>query len=155
MATLTPDLMAQLITLALAHIPPEMLAGLQLPPPVFGAMEGEITAFSAETASLTARFPVKAWYQNPMGYMQGGMITAAIDNALGPLSFLVAPPNVTRTLEMTYIRPITPDHAFIDVQAQLAERDARKLIFTAQVRDEAGKLLARCRAVHWIVDALR
>jgi len=35
--------------------------------------------------------------------MQGGMIAAAVDNTIGPLSFLVAAPNVTRRLEMKYI----------------------------------------------------
>lgn len=112
-------------------------------------------AFSAENATLTARFPFKTWYQNPMGYMQGGMIAAAIDNTLGPLSFIVAPPNVTRSLELTYLRPVTREHTLIEIEARLVERDDPKLIFVAQVRGVDGKLLARCRATHWIVDALR
>lgn len=150
-----PTTLQALTAEALAHMAPAVQAALQLPPPIFSQMEGEIVAFSAENATLTARFPVKDWYQNPMGYMQGGMIAAAIDNTLGPLSFIVAPPNVTRTLELTYLRPITRDQVTIEIEARLLERDDPKLIFAAQVRSMDGKLLARCRATHWIVDALR
>jgi acyl-coenzyme A thioesterase PaaI-like protein len=49
---------------------------------VVGYVEGE---------SMTVRFPFDVRFTNPMGVMQGGMIAAAIDNALGPLSYLVAP----------------------------------------------------------------
>jgi len=33
------------------------------------------------------------------------MVAAAADNTLGPLSVLVAPPNLTRRMEITYARP--------------------------------------------------
>ena len=84
--------------------------------------------------------------------MQGGLVAAAADNTLGPLSMLVAPPNVTRTLDMKFSQPVTPDLENIIVKARLQERDGRRLIFTAEVRDQSGKLLARARALHWIIE---
>ena len=66
-----------------------------IPPPVFIEMQGEIIAFNLEKQTLEARYPVQKRYQNPYRAMQGGMIGAAVDNTLGPLSLLVAPPNVT------------------------------------------------------------
>ena len=80
------------------------------------------------------------------------MVAAAVDNTLGPLSMLVAPPNVTRRLEMKYSRPITTDLEFIIVTAKLVERKGRWLTFRAKVEDQEEMLLARARAVHWIVD---
>jgi uncharacterized protein (TIGR00369 family) len=123
-----------------------------VPPPVFVTMHGEFLAFDLEGEWLTARFPVPAEYLNPYGSMQGGMVAAAVDNTLGPLSMLVAPPNVTRRLQMKYSRPVTPDLKFIIVEARLTERKDRWLSFRAEVKDEEGTLLARARAVHWIVD---
>jgi acyl-coenzyme A thioesterase PaaI-like protein len=123
-----------------------------VPPPVFVTMHGEFLAFDLEGESLTARFPVPAEYPNPYGSMQGGMVAAAVDNTLGPLSMLVAPPNVTRRLEMKYSRPVTLDLRFIIVEARLMERQDRWLTFRAEVKDREGTLLARARAVHWIVD---
>lgn len=122
------------------------------PPPVFLAMEGQIVAFDLEAGSLTARFPVRTSYLNPYGTMQGGMIAAAVDNTLGPLSVLVAPPNVTRRLQMTYGRPVIPDMGHITVTAQLLARQDRWLHFRAEVRGPAGQRLAWAKATHWIVD---
>jgi acyl-coenzyme A thioesterase PaaI-like protein len=117
------------------------------PPPVFTAMQGEFVALDLEAGTLSARFPVLAHYLNPYGTMQGGMIAAAVDNTLGPLSVLVAPPNVTRRLEITYSRP---EMGYLIVTAQLLDRQGRRLFFRAKVRSPAGQSLARAKATHWI-----
>ena len=80
------------------------------------------------------------------------MVAAAIDNTLGPLSVLVAPPNVTRRLEVTYNRPVTLDMGCIVVDAKFLERQDRWLFFRATVRSREGLRLARAKAVHWILD---
>jgi acyl-coenzyme A thioesterase PaaI-like protein len=123
-----------------------------LPPPVFDFMRGEVLDFDPDSARLKVRFPVLENYLNPYGAMQGGLVAAAADNTLGPLSMLVAPPNVTRTLNMKFSHPVTPELEFIIVEAKLQEQDGRRLNFTAEIRDQEGKLLARARALHWIVD---
>ena len=87
----------------------------RVPPPVFLAMQGEFLAFNPEEGWLTTRFPVLDTHLNPYGSMQGGMVAAAVDNTLGPLSMLLAPPNVTRRLEIKYSRPVTLDLQFITV----------------------------------------
>ena len=123
-----------------------------IPPPVFTTMQGEFLTFDAQNGVLATRFPVLEQYLNPYGTMQGGIVAAAVDNTLGPLSMLVAPPNVTRRLQMKYSRPITPDLEYITVKGKLLERKGRRLTFSAEVRDREGVLLARARALHWIVD---
>ena len=122
------------------------------PPPVFVAMQGEFLEVDLDGGLLTARFPVLESYLNPYGSMQGGMIAAAVDNTLGPLSVLVAPPNVTRRLELTYSRPATPDVEYVVVTAQLLEREDRWLTFKADARAPSGLRLARAKATHWILD---
>jgi len=122
------------------------------PPPVFAAMEGEFLEFDLDAGLLATRFPVRESYLNPYGTMQGGMVAAAVDNTLGPLSVLIAPPNVTRRLEMTYNRPVTLDMGHIVVNARLLERKDRWLFFNAEVRSREGLRLARSKAVHWIID---
>ena len=123
----------------------------QIPPPVFVDMQGEFVHFDATESCLVTCFPVLERYCNPYGTMQGGMLAAAIDNTLGPLSMLVAPPNVTRSLEITYNRSVSPAMGHITIEAQFVEADEKKLYFTARVRDLEGSLLARARATHWIV----
>lgn len=123
----------------------------QIPPPVFEDMQGEFVRFNADDGCLITRFPVLERYCNPYGTMQGGMLAAAIDNTLGPLSMLVAPPNVTRRLEITYNRAISPKLGHIVVTAHFNGIEENQLLFTAHVRDSDGNLLARARARHWIL----
>jgi acyl-coenzyme A thioesterase PaaI-like protein len=122
-----------------------------IPPPVFTTMEGEFIEFDSDKGVLLTRFPVTEKYLNPYGSMQGGMVAAAVDNTFGPLSMLLAPPNVTRRLEMKYHRPITMDLEFIIVEARLVGRSGRWLDLTAEVRDQSGHLMARAKARHWIL----
>ena len=123
-----------------------------LPPSAFESMEGEFVSFDHDQGALVARFPVRSDDLNAYGTMQGGVIAAAVDNTLGPLSLLVAPPNYTRHLELTYSRPVTPDLGHILVRGVYLGRDVRWLAFRAEVRDPQGKLLARARARHWVLE---
>jgi uncharacterized protein (TIGR00369 family) len=128
-----------------------LASDLLSPPPIFESMQGEFLEFKPESKMLKARFPVLETYLNPYGSMQGGMIAAAVDNVLGPLSVIVAPPNVTRNLEMRYSRPAMPGMEFIIVEAVFLHQEKRVLKFKASVRDPEGKLLARAKATHWII----
>ena len=123
-----------------------------IPPPVFELMHGEFLSIDLDSNLVTTRFPVLPEYQNPYHTMQGGMVATAVDNTLGPLSMLVAPPNVTRRLEMKYSHPITNDIEYITVEGKLLKQDGSWLTFRAEVRDPEGNLMARARSFHWIID---
>ena len=123
-----------------------------IPPPVFELMRGEFLTFDLKSKRIKTRFPILTEYQNPYRTMQGGMVAAAVDNTLGPLSMLVSPPNVTRRFEMKYSHPITIDLEYITVDGILLERDGRRLTFRADVRDQKGRLLARGKSYNWIID---
>jgi acyl-coenzyme A thioesterase PaaI-like protein len=122
------------------------------PPPVFLAMQGEFLDYDPGNQSLSVRFPVLESWLNPYGIMQGGMVAAAIDNTVGPLSVLVAPPNVTRHMELKYSRAVSPVVGFITVTATLIEREGRWLTFRAEARDPQRQRLVKAKAVHWILD---
>jgi acyl-coenzyme A thioesterase PaaI-like protein len=130
----------------------DRLESFLIPPPVFRAMQGEFVSMDLEAGSLKAKFPILKKYLNPYGVVQGGMVAAAVDNTLGPLSMLVAPPNVTRRLEMKYSRSVTPAIKYILIEGYFQGREDRVLSFSAEVRDPATVLLARARATHWIID---
>ena len=121
---------------------------LKLPPPIFAEMGGEMIDLDMTAKTLTVRFPVQERFQNPMGYMQGGMIAAAIDNAIGPLSFMVAEPSVTKTLEVQYLRPISARIKQITVVAAFEAQHERELTFVADVLRDDGAKLAQARSVN-------
>ena len=122
-----------------------------VPPPIFEIMQCEIIEYKQEEKSLIVRLPVLEKWQNPFGSMQGGMIDASIDNAVGPLSLLVAPVNMTRTIETKILNAITMDVETIYVKAKLVEAKKRRLIFEADVVDDEGMVYATSRIVNFII----
>jgi len=100
------------------------------PPPVFSVMQGQFLEYDPEQALLRTRFPVLESWLNPYGMMQGGMLAAAVDNTIGPLSALVAPANVTRQMELKYSQAVTLETGFVTVTARLTDRQGRWLTFS-------------------------
>lgn len=135
-------------------LPPELprIEGLQIPPPVFIEMGGEILSVDLEQGVLLARFPTQQRFQNPMGYMQGGIILAAVDNAIGPLSVMLARPSVTTQLSTSYLRPVRAEDAYITVEARLQDRTRRRLFFAATVYNPAGAITTLVQATQMIIQ---
>lgn len=126
-------------------------AALQIPPPCSEEMKTEFVAFDEAERLLAARFPVEARYQNPLGYMQGGFVTAAVDNTLGPLSYLLAPPSVTLQLTTQFLRPVAPDTSHIIVHGRVDEMTKRYLFMSARVLDARDRVLAIAQATAQIL----
>ena len=122
------------------------------PPPIFKMMKGEFLDMNVDEGTLTAKFPIFERYRNPYGAMQGGMIATAVDNTIGPLSVLVSPMNVTRSLEMKYSQPVRPEMGHIVVRARYLERIDHRLYFVATVFSPQERRLVRCKAMHWIIE---
>jgi acyl-coenzyme A thioesterase PaaI-like protein len=122
-----------------------------LPPPSFTVMQCEVIAYDEKHKSLIAKLPVLKQWSNPYGTMQGGMIDAAIDNAVGPLSMLVAPPNMTRSIETKLIKAITIEIEYIYVKVQLVEEKKRRLTFEVSVEDVEGVVYATSKVVNFMV----
>jgi acyl-coenzyme A thioesterase PaaI-like protein len=143
-------------------IPPQLLPiieeklqgktdNIDFPPPVFEAMQGEVLDFDAKLKTIHNRFPILAEQLNPYGNMQGGMISAAIDNTIGPLSMLVASPNFTRYMKVKYSKMIAPELDYIYVTAYFLEQKKRQLFFSAEVKNRQGDILASATTTNWII----
>jgi len=129
----------------------DMIDSFDVPPPSFQSMQGAFLEIDVQKGRIRTRFPILPEQLNPYGAMQGGMIAAAIDNTIGPLSMLYDPPNVTRRMELKYSHPVTPAMTFILVDATFQERSGSWLKFRADVRSGEGTLLARGSSTHWIL----
>jgi acyl-coenzyme A thioesterase PaaI-like protein len=128
--------------------------GMELPPKIFKEMGGVFLEY-VEGQSLTIRFPVKESYSNPFGFMQGGMIVAAMDNTLGPLSLLLLPPSITTYVNTRFIRPVKMAYEFIDVTAFAVEITPMRIDLRAEVKSPGGKLLATCTSSSAVMRRLK
>ncbi len=136
---------SELKQLALTHP-----GALQNPPNCFVFMRGEYRAYESRE-SLTIAVPVLPEYHNPVGAMQGGFVTAAIDNTIGPLSYLAArAPCTTLDLHTQYIRPIS-DGDTLEVTARVTSRSPQTITFSAEAVNAKRKLIARATATMLVV----
>ena len=76
--------------------------------------------------------------------MLGGVVARDYNDGLAELKELA------ESLPGADFSDIEIEH--IVVEARLKERDGRWLTFNAEIRDQAGQLLARAQALHWIID---
>ena len=118
---------------------------MELPPKIFVDMEGEFIEF-VENIKLVARFPNKERYLNPFGFMQGGILVAAMDNTTSPLCYASAPPSITKEITTEFKRPVKRVEKYIDVVATVIEKASSYILLQAEVVNEKGKLAARSLA---------
>ena len=144
------NLMEHFEQLAARHFP-EGFSDIIIPPPVFTTMGAEFISIDQEMAAIEVKFPVPYSSLNPFGSMQGGVIAAAVDNAIGPLSMIVGPVSFTRDMELKYRKPVKGEYEYIIVQATLTEKKGRRLYFSAVVMDPEGIVLVNAKAMNWIV----
>ncbi len=131
-----------------ARLPPSLHD--RIPPPCLVDMQGEFLDYE-DGVRLRMRFPVLARYRNPLGNMQGGFVVAALDNTIGPFSFLVAPPSVTASLNTQYLRPVTSTETHVTCSAWLVERTRNTLHIHAQALNGEGKVVALAQSVNQIL----
>jgi len=124
---------------------------LLMPPPSFRLMKCEVVAYDEDAQTLVVKIPVLEDWLNPYSSMQGGMINAAIDNAVGPLSLLIAPANITRHMETKFLRSITLETEYIFVKASISEMKKRRLSFEVSVEDEKGDVFVEAKVINFIL----
>jgi uncharacterized protein (TIGR00369 family) len=95
---------------------------------------------------LRGRFFVKQDLQGPPGVMHGGLVATALDEAMALLMAAEHHGAPTARLEVDLRAPI-PLGTFVEATARVVEIDGRKVTAVAELRDEAGTLLAEGRGV--------
>ena len=115
---------------------------IQLPPPSTETLKTEYIDFEMGK-SLTGRVKFDSRFTNPLFAFQGGFLAAAIDNVLGPLSYMAAQkPASTIEMSTSYIRPFLEKDEYIDIYGEVISMTKTLLILRAEVKNKEGKLLA-------------
>jgi uncharacterized protein (TIGR00369 family) len=100
---------------------------------------------------VEGRFFVKQDHQGPPGYAHGGVIAAALDEAMALLVFEQGRFAVTGRLEIDLLAP-APVGTFVRVSARLEEEGERTLALAAEAAGEDGRRLAAARGTFVRVD---
>jgi acyl-coenzyme A thioesterase PaaI-like protein len=95
-------------------------------------------------------FVVTEHHQGAPGLAHGGVISAAVDEGMGYLLWLVGSPAVTARLEVDYRRPV-PVGSRLELDARV-ERTAGRKIWAALVGRVDGEVAVEARALYLTVD---
>jgi acyl-coenzyme A thioesterase PaaI-like protein len=96
-----------------------------------------------ERGGVSGRFFVKQDHQGPPGYAHGGVIAAALDEAMSLLVHGEGQMALTGRLEIDLLAP-APVGAFVEVRAELEGSEGRRLLLTAGASVDGGEV-ARAR----------
>jgi acyl-coenzyme A thioesterase PaaI-like protein len=102
-------------------------------------------ALDRATRRVSGRFRFGQEYQGSGGILHGGIIALVFDEAMGKLNRLYDVRAVTAELSIAYLRPV-PCEADVTVEAWETRREGRNLFPEAELRDAAGRVLARASA---------
>lgn len=121
----------------------EMLAGRRSPSPVAQLLDAKFLKVDPEQGESAVEFRGKPEFANPAGDIQGGMLAAMLDLAMGVSlagTFLEGERAVTVEMKVNFIRPAKMGTL---VSTGRVIRKGRSLAFLeGDVRDGAGELVA-------------
>ena len=106
---------------------------------LFG-LQLELAAEEGAAACVRGRFFVKQDHQGPPGQAHGGILAAALDEAMALALHAEGLDVRTRRIELDLLAP-APVGAFVEVEARVEERAGRRVATRASARAE-GRVVA-------------
>lgn len=108
-----------------------------------GGLQLRVTV--GEGLSATAEFTVREHHQGAPGLAHGGLLTAAFDEALGTVGWLLRRPLVTGRLETDFLRPV-PVGTTLHIEARCTGVVGRKVYVEADGRMDGSSGTVAVRA---------
>ncbi len=95
-----------------------------------------------ERRRIVGRFRLGERYQGSNRILHGGIIALLLDEAMGKMNRFHNVRAVTAELSIEYLRPVPVDEE-ITVEAEEVSREGRNLMHRGEIRNTAGRVLAR------------
>jgi acyl-coenzyme A thioesterase PaaI-like protein len=111
-----------------------------------------LVAHVGNAMDLTAEFVVSENHQGAPGLAHGGLLSVALDEALGKLMWLLRAPAVTARLETDFIKPV-PIGSKVFITAEITGQVNRKVYCSAVGRLDSsdGEIAVKAAALYVIV----
>lgn len=112
-----------------------------------------LTAYAGDGLDITAQFTITENHQGAPGLAHGGVLSLALDEALGKLMWLLRAPAVTARLETDFLKPV-PMGSTLHISAQITGQVNRKVYTKAEGRLNSidGPVVVRAAALYVIVS---
>lgn len=130
----------------------EMLEGRRVAPPAAELLGWKLSWVAPERGEIEVCFEAGERFVNPVGKVQGGFLTAMLDDTLGPALVATLPDGefaVTLELKVSFLRPADPGP--ITGTGRVVHRGGSIAFLAGELRDDAGEVLATATATARIV----
>jgi uncharacterized protein (TIGR00369 family) len=107
--------------------------------------------YEAGTSTAKVRLPRR--YEGPPGHIHGGIIATLLDEAMGKVNRIHDVIAMTRNMEIDYLRP-SPLGQPLTITGRFVRRDGRKVFMEGEIRNAAGDLLVRGKALFIAIDPI-
>jgi uncharacterized protein (TIGR00369 family) len=121
-------------------------------PPAAELLGWQLEELNAETGTARVRYEARADFTNPLGNIQGGILAAMLDDAMGPaLVATLEPGQFAPTLEMkvSYLAPAKVGPLW--AHGRVLKRGRSNAFVEGEIVDADGKVLARATATVLII----
>jgi uncharacterized protein (TIGR00369 family) len=119
---------------------------VQLPPPSMLELGLEYLEIKPGV-SMKAKFPFQKRFTNPAGILQGGFLVAAMDDVLGPLTYVTSGTIcLTLSLNTTFLKAFSEKMGFCLIEAFVLQKTKSFIFLRAEVRTPDGELLAHAES---------
>src|SRR5437588_2517405 len=110
--------------------------------------------FDEESRTAVCKFKLGLRYTGPPGHLHGGIIATILDEAMGKVNKLRNVVALTRSMEITYMKPTPLGQTLTAVGWESAVR-GRRHYNKAEIRNAQGEVLAASKGVFIAVDAAK
>ena len=121
------------------------------PPPAAILLGHRFIAFDRAAQTLRLGFEGKREFLNPMGIVQGGMLSAMIDDTMGPLLIALGKGRMGTTIDLgvSFLRAVKPGP--IEVEARIVRQGRNVAFLEGELFDAEGKLSVRATASFFMI----
>lgn len=126
---------------------------IEVPPKITHELRPRFLNFVA-SESLTCSFPAQPRFANPMGMLQGGIISATFDYVFGTLAFLATQrPCASVTMNANFIRPLPADEQDFVVEVRVCALTRSTVFLEGTASGEDGKTISTASTTMSILKA--
>lgn len=120
------------------------------PPPIHIFLGGQLEHFDSVTQRLYLSYQSRPEFSNPMGHLQGGMLAAMLDDAMGVFALIGHEGKPAATVSMTvgFLRPTQLAEVKVEVYFV---RQGRKISNIEAIAYQKEKELAKISAIFTVV----
>ena len=121
----------------------DVMEGRAAPPPSAALLGWDLVAVDPEAGTIEVAFTATEQFLNPIGVIQGGLLSAMLDDTLGPALVATLGPGQfapTADLHVQFLRPAHPGR--LTGRGRVVRRGKDIAFLAGELLDDSGQIVA-------------